>query len=193
MGMVFGLGSLLPITAMSDFCLCAAFISLWNYICMIHLFMPLMSFEITRVKARQADPHFLTYFCQRRIMKWDESRESQGHERRASKDATSGQSYSKGFERRVIRFLREYYAMYLVKPSVNIPVTLLAITCVVICLFLIVNKNVGYKPAELFASDDPTHRAMDWVFTKFSLFPSFLCFRDIDVPGKQIEMLQLYK
>merc|ERR1719346_574088 len=34
---------------------------------------------------------------------------------------------------------------------------------------------------------------MEWVFSKFSLFPAYLCFRDLDVPGHQEHMLQLYK
>merc|ERR1711972_946729 len=104
----------------SDFCLCAGFIAGWNYFCMIHLFMPLMVFEITRVKARKADPHPLTYFCQRRIMKWDATRESQGHQRRASKDATSALTYTNSLEKRVINFFRQYYAPCLAKPLVNI-------------------------------------------------------------------------
>jgi len=160
---------------------------------MVHIFIPLMSFEITRVKARQADPHFLTYFCQRRIMKWDTTRESQGHERRASKDATSGQNYTGGFERRIINFLRENYATCLAKPLVNIPISVVAIACLVTAMIFISNKSVGYASHELFANDDPTNRAMEWIFKKFSLFPSFLCFRDLDVPGNQRNMLELYK
>merc|ERR1712232_1114268 len=47
--LTFSCGAFLPIPAMSDFCICAAFISFFNYVIMLNLFMPVLVTEITRI------------------------------------------------------------------------------------------------------------------------------------------------
>jgi len=198
--LAFGCGVFLPIPAMSDFCLLASFVAVVNFLCLTNIFLPLLAFEANRVKRRQVDPHFLTCICQRLILKRDERTESQasngnsgGNGRRASKDATSSEGYSWHPEKQVVGWLRRSYAPLLAKPALSIAVGLLGLGGLVASSVLIANKSIGYSPADLFEKSNPNHRSVGLVFDSFALFPSYLCFYDVDIPEKQAEMLDLYK
>lgn len=195
-------GVFLPIPAMSDFCLLASFVAVVNFLCLTNIFLPLVAFEALRVKQRKIDPHMLTCLCQRWVVKRDERRSldsqqnsgnSGGEGRRVSKDATSSEGYSRHPEKQIVAWLRRSYAPFLAKPMVSMVVGLIGLGCLAASCILIANKSIGYSPAELFEKSDPNYRSVTLLFRDFALFPSWLCFFDLDIPQKQSDMLELYK
>ena len=207
--LVFACGIFLPIPAMSDFCMLAAFIAIVNYLCMINLFLPLLVFEASRVKAKKPELQLLTYFCQRMIMKQDEaqslavemnerrngagSASTNVDRRRLSKDATSSQGFSRHPEKYFVQWLVRWYAPFIMKPIVAFTVAVLAIAGLTCSCIFIRDKAVGYSIAELFPKQDPNYRAVLLAFEKFTLFPANLVFFDVDIAERQADMLQLYK
>ena len=66
--LAFGCGSLLPVPAMSDFCIGASLLALVNFFCMMFLFTPLLVSEARRVQARLPDRLPLLFVCHRKIL-----------------------------------------------------------------------------------------------------------------------------
>jgi len=53
-------------------------------------------------------------------------------------------------------------------------------------------RRIGYDPED-FLRGSSVHDAIQLLFEKFSIFPSALCFRNVDFAANQKEMLELYK
>jgi len=53
-------------------------------------------------------------------------------------------------------------------------------------------KSAGYTPKHLVRSGTNEYLGLDHFLEFFRTFPTFLVFRDVDVPNKQAEMLQVY-
>jgi len=53
-------------------------------------------------------------------------------------------------------------------------------------------KSAGYTPKHLVRSGTNEYLGLEHFLEFFRTFPTFLVFRDVDVPNKQAEMLQVY-
>jgi hypothetical protein len=187
---VFACGSQLPIPAMADFCICAVFVAAWNYAVMMNMFMPLITMEIHRVANEGPDPHPFTFFYHRHII--NKNKAASPENQRRSITATSSENFTRSYEKRLKEFMHDTYAPFLCKPVVSVFVTLLAIGFLVWSVTMINAAEVGWGPQDLFHRDSPSKRAMEWLFTRFSLFPGNLVFHDINVPENQVNILNLY-
>jgi hypothetical protein len=72
-----------------------------------------------------------------------------------------------------------------------------SLTVIAICLLgtsckLIADASLGWGPGDLLPGDSETRIAVDWLFSRFALFPGDLCIHDVDVPTNQVEILKLY-
>jgi len=183
----FAVGAFFPIPAMADFCLGAVFVSLMNYLVMMNLFLPLMTVEIFRVKARRAELHPVTYFFHRRA-----APAMQGASGQDAVVATNSSTYNWGFEKSVLRILETRYAPLMMLPAMRLVVLLVTILLLLLSVAMIRGKELGYGPWDLFETGSMESRSLELIFTAFSLFPARLIFEHIDVANNQAEMVKLY-
>jgi hypothetical protein len=175
----FGLGALLPVSALADFCLGAALISLMNYMVVFTLFLVMIVWEIHRVKARQIEYSPVTCLCHRRAQR----REAQG-DRRPSRS---------GLEERCVAFLKDRVSPLLARPPVRVAVSLSALGLVVLsCASVAANREIGFSVSELAPQGSRMERSLEVLMDDFQTFPAQICFFDIDVPKSQTAMLELY-
>jgi len=175
----FGLGALLPVSALSDFCLGAALISLMNYMVVFTLFLVMIVWEIRRVKAQQIEYSPVTCLCHRRAQR----REAQG-DRRPSRP---------GLEERGVVFLKNRVSPLLARPPVRVAVSLSALGLVALsCASVAANREIGFSVSELAPRGSRMERSLEMLLDDFQTFPAQICFLDIDVPKSQVAMLELY-
>jgi len=171
----FGAGCLLPVVAMADFCVAAAIVAAVNYFVMMTVIPGLLVMEARRIKRGEPELSPI-YICHRR------------------RSAASSRTDPTTVETSALAAMMEKrYGWTLAKPWCIFSVSLLAIGLIGISCAGIVQKTVGYKPAELVEPSDNLHRGLELLFSEFATWPSMLCFVDVDVPNKQQEMLQLYE
>jgi len=148
---VFTCGYFLPIQGMSAFCLCGAFIALTNYLMTMNVFLPSLVMEVARIKRRRPELSW-SFRCHERALATHPE---------ADLNVACTDEYPPGFSKNLNIILRDRYAPILTGLAGRITVSLLAIAFFGVSIYLILDKKIGYAPAELFAEDDPAHRAMD--------------------------------
>lgn len=180
----FGAGAVLPVKAMSGFCIAAAISSGMNYLTMMLIVPAFLTWEANRIRTRQPERFFVAEFCHKRALKraaeqGRELKEVSGHE------VVTGATL-------VNFFLKRRLAPCIFQPFVRVSITVLAIGLICLSVWSVVNKTIGFQAADIVSTDSHLHRAMELSFKYFTLFPSQLCFVDVDVPSAQREMLTLY-
>lgn len=194
----FGCGAMLPVPAMSDFCIGAAIISLLNYVAMLTLFLPLMVLEARRVKRREPELHPLTFLCHRRALRQEQGVGAGGApptERGAGprRGTAALSQWFAGLGERGVLGLKDWYGPLLTRLPVRAAVFVLACGFgAVSCWSVSANKTIGFNVAEVAVSGTHAQRALEVLFEKFQTFPAQVCFYELDVPGHQREMLELY-
>jgi hypothetical protein len=176
----FTCGALLPVQALSEFCIATAIISVMNYFVIMTQFLGVMALEIHRVKKQRAEPSLITYFCHRRVLQ---------------QTTAEGTRASSGFslEERATDAIKNWYGPFLTRMVVKVPVALLACALAALSVASIaVNKDIGFTVWELAPSGSHAQRALQVAFENYQTFHANICFYDLDVPEKQREMLELY-
>ena len=70
---------------------------------------------------------------------------------------------------------------------------MLAVLFLVICVILFVTQqSAGYSPKQIAKTGSMEHQALEHVFEWFGLFPGWLMFLNVDVPNRQVQMLEPY-
>lgn len=137
--------------------------------------------EAKRIKNQQAELSPFTYCCHRRVLR-------RARDRNEELPEVTGEV--KTLEHRFQEFLMDYVAPVLNRGKFLI--ALAAGALVGMSIWSIMNKSVGYKPRDLVPKDSSLYRPLELSFGEFTLFPSMLCFLDVDVPSQQSNMLDLY-
>eukprot|EP00420_Gonyaulax_spinifera_P007619 CAMPEP_0197926668 /NCGR_PEP_ID=MMETSP1439-20131203/99474_1 /TAXON_ID=66791 /ORGANISM="Gonyaulax spinifera, Strain CCMP409" /LENGTH=925 /DNA_ID=CAMNT_0043549207 /DNA_START=161 /DNA_END=2937 /DNA_ORIENTATION=- len=177
----FGLGAMIPVASLADFCLCTTIAAVMNFITMTTLFMCCLYLEAFRIKTRMPEPICcccqLGFCCCCLPEAWPCS--------------PAIQKESEKYDR-VAGALDQKYAPCMGKAIVHLPVVLVMLVMLVLSIYSIVNKEIGYKPAQLAKSDTPLARGLDVYFDNFNVYPGAVFFWDVDVPARQQEMADLY-
>lgn len=207
-------GYFLPVQAMANFCLCAMFVALCNFITMINLIMPMLCLEVKRIRRRLPDP--IAFPChaivlRRAALKMEEETVGDTGETdagppmkhtasgkvikafRGSVMAASTEEFSHSPERIAIAFIRNKYAPFLTKPIPALVVSILGLGLLAVSVVLISGAGVGYAPWDLYPEGNPNRDGMKFSFKTFSVFPGGLCFQDFDLATHQEDMLKAYK
>jgi hypothetical protein len=180
----FGAGAMLPVPAMSDFCISASITSGMNYLTMMLVIPALLAQEATRIRKRKPEMIGPAGLCHRRLLK-RAAEEGKELKELSPEGVVTGATL-------VNFFLKRRLAPFIYQPVVRVSITLLAVGFICLSVWSIMNKAVGYQPSEIVSTDSKLHRSFELSFDKFTLFPAQLCFVDTDVPSMQKEMLTLY-
>mmetsp|Transcript_24419 Transcript_24419/g.36747 ORF Transcript_24419/g.36747 Transcript_24419/m.36747 type:complete len:664 (-) Transcript_24419:253-2244(-) len=179
----FAAGILLPVPAMSDFCLAAAVVAAMNYMTMMTVVPGLLVMEAKRIKRREPEISVF-YCCHRRRLKSAAAAGEEPAELSESGVVTS--------EQRFVSFLKGPFSSALTNPVTKALALPVVAALVGATLWSISRKSIGYKVSDMVPQGTSLSRALELSFQEFTLFPSMLCFVDVDVPTQQAAMLELY-
>jgi len=180
----FGLGAILPVQGVAEFCICYCIISFFSFFLAVTVMPRVFVMEANRIRAQKPDPYLLTYFCHRRKLK---RAASEGlPELRELEGSVSN------FKTRFVNILEKRLAPALSSRLGQLVVVALVAGLVAASSMGISGEVVGYKPKDLLPSGSNANRALELYFERFSSFPAWLCFVDVDVPASQSQMLALY-
>jgi hypothetical protein len=187
---VFFCGFFLPVRAMSWFCLCGCFVSVCNFITMVNLFMPLLVWEVSRIKRR--GPDILALPCHMSVLN---ARNKVGDAAPADDDTfvTNSTDFKRGLEKMFVKFIKDTYAPFICKPIPAAIGTLIGIAWFVGSIVLIANASIGYSPHDLLPLDHNNYDGYFQAFNTFSLFPGKMVFTDLDVASNQVNILKAFK
>mmetsp|Transcript_134553 Transcript_134553/g.339863 ORF Transcript_134553/g.339863 Transcript_134553/m.339863 type:complete len:1124 (+) Transcript_134553:95-3466(+) len=184
--LTFGFGMLTPIPAVRDLCVGAMLVTAVNYLVMMNVFAPLTLLEAWCIKTIKPDAHPLVCCCHRRAIRkarasfdaWDPDNDTMQKFKEDPQEGT-------WLREKYARFLRTRYAQF-------------AAVVVAVALFVVAdwnkgNRRIGFDPEEMLESSHEAYRGIQLLFDYFSVFPSNLCFYQVDVPGRQREVLDLYQ
>lgn len=178
----FGVGSFFPIFAMRRFCFSCLLVSLVDFALMMTLFTVMIREEARRIAEKRPEPS-LCYTCHKRVLTTST---------RADRWAANADEQTSTYEKRAIGFIRGGYAKCVTSVAGRCGTTLFGLLLTAVSIYFAAVKEYGYSPHELFENDDPMYRSIELTFSKFTAFPAFLVFDDVDMAKDQEDMVDLY-
>eukprot|EP00928_Gymnodinium_smaydae_P021460 TRINITY_DN18371_c0_g1_i1.p1 TRINITY_DN18371_c0_g1~~TRINITY_DN18371_c0_g1_i1.p1 ORF type:complete len:1029 (+),score=266.97 TRINITY_DN18371_c0_g1_i1:173-3259(+) len=178
----FGVGAFFPIYAMRLFCLSCFFVAVIDFLMMNTLFAVYIREEARRIRDHRPEPNCF-YCCQKKRM------ESSSN---MSMTAVNSIEQDRSCETKIIKSVQGSYARFVSGAVGRWSITIFGVLLMALSAFLVTQKEYGYSPHELFASDDPINRGVELYFGEFSSFPANLVFDNLDVAAHQEEMIDLY-
>lgn len=177
----FSLGTMLSIPGMISFCGSAAIIAAVNWLLMMTIMPGLLLLENLRMN--KSLPEVTCFPCHLYLFS------------KAKKETmTRDNNDNLGFiEYKAHRFISAAYTGWICKPLVKYSLTFLSLCCFGLGILGAFNMEMGYDVHDIFFKDHPAYWFLKVNFDKFHSLDGSLCYKDIDWPTRQQDVIELTK
>jgi len=170
----FGCASMIPIAGVSDFCKGAAIISITNFFVVMTLFVLGIALEAWRIEKGYVDPGARACHTSKKCVRQDAANDTEGC----------------GMWLR--NCLIRYYIPLLMNKFFSCGVLIVSCIALGASIWLIVDIDMGISTSELISTSSPYRDAIQYLEKYYTLSTWKLVYHDVDVAGKQQQMLDVY-
>merc|ERR1740138_295718 len=171
----FGIGALIPVMGVADFCLGASCVAAANFFIVMTVFACFLYADCKRMIAKMVDPSCVTCLCQ------------QSASCKKELDELDDKSWGLSFQ----DLIAKYYVPLVMNPIFAIAVLIVSLGVLIGNIVAVANMTMGIEISDLVSSDSPKYKGIMVVSEHVSTWTVLMIYHQLNIPAHQIDILNV--